>query len=68
MISSEILCCFRSFPLGYDGDSMSILPDMVTFRFFPVAGIYGTSAVPVRVNSGGNTASIFRIYFRPVPL
>jgi hypothetical protein len=47
---------------------MIILPDIVMFVYILVAGIYGTSAVPVRVNSGGKTASIFRVDFWPVPL
>ncbi len=35
---------------------------------FPVSGNTRMVTVPVRRNSGGNTASIFRIFFRPVPL
>jgi hypothetical protein len=35
---------------------------------FPVTGICGTSAIPVSIKAGGKTASIFRVYFRPVPI
>jgi hypothetical protein len=35
---------------------------------FPVRGNTQMVTVPVRGNSGGNTASIFRMFFRPVPL
>jgi hypothetical protein len=34
IISGEIRCCFRLIPIGYDDDSMIILPDIVTCRFF----------------------------------
>jgi hypothetical protein len=47
---------------------MVIRQDMKVSVFFPVSGNTRNLTVPVRENSGGNTASIFRIFFRPVPL
>jgi hypothetical protein len=44
-----------------------ILVDTAGFLFFPVAGICGMAPVPGTVNSGRNTASDFRVFFRQVP-
>jgi hypothetical protein len=41
--------------------------DTSAFLSFPVAGISGVLLVPVRENSGGKTASDFRVYFPRVP-
>ena len=68
MISGDLDCCFRSFPVGYDDFSVIIPADRVSFLLLPVAGISRTPRVPVRVKSGGKTASIIRVYFRPVPV
>ncbi len=54
------------FPVGYVDDPVMILADTAAFLFVPVGGICGTPPVPSTVNFGGKTASIFRVYFRPV--
>ena len=63
----EVTLFFRSFPIGYHDDSLMLLRDTSAFLSVPVAGICGILPVPVRVNSGGKTASDFRVYFRRVP-
>jgi hypothetical protein len=67
MIFGDLRGCFRSFPVGYDDVSVVILADIATFLLLPVAEICGTFPVSVRVKSDGKTASIFRVYFQPVP-
>ncbi len=44
-----------------------IMVDTAGFLFFPVAGICGKAPVSGTVNSGRNTASGFRVFFRQVP-
>ncbi len=43
MISGDLRCCFRSFPVGYNDGSVMILADTVTFRLFSFDGICGKS-------------------------
>ncbi len=55
-------------PAGYGDIPVVFRRDMGGSVFFPVTGNTRTLPVPVREISDGNTASIFRIFFRPVPL
>jgi len=68
VVDGRICSRFRSIPEGYCEIPLLIQQDMSVSVLFPVSGNIRMVTVPVRWNSGGNTASIFRIFFRPVPL
>jgi hypothetical protein len=58
---------FPSFPFRYGIVPMGTLQDIESI-FYPAPESCRMSPVPLPGNSGRKTASIFRIYFRPVPL